>query len=363
MRLGLLIYGSLDTVSGGYLYDHKLVDYLRSQGDEVEIVSLPWRNYARHLSDNLSNKLYQHLLSWQVDVLVQDELNHPSLFLLNQRLAGKISYPKVAIVHHLRSSEQRPAWQNRFYAVVERRYLKTLQGFIFNSRTTLQAVEREGLDLGALPWVIANPAGNFFSGSADETWVRKRASLPGALRIVFVGNVIERKGLHTLLDALARLPTDAYTLDVVGSLSADPAYARRIQQQAAALGLDKTVQFHGTLDHPGMEGVLRQAHVLAVPSSYEGYGIVYIEGMGFGLPAIAGSQGAAGEIITPGENGFLVASENSGEVAGALQLLCTDRQLLAQMGLSALGRFRQHPTWEDMGRTAREFLLQLAVPR
>ena len=53
MKLGLVIYGSLDTVSGGYLYDRKLAEYLRAQGDEVEIISLPWRSYAAHLTDNL----------------------------------------------------------------------------------------------------------------------------------------------------------------------------------------------------------------------------------------------------------------------------------------------------------------------
>ncbi len=53
MRLGLVIYGNLETISGGYLYDRKLVEHLERQGDQVEIISLPWRNYARHLGDNL----------------------------------------------------------------------------------------------------------------------------------------------------------------------------------------------------------------------------------------------------------------------------------------------------------------------
>ena len=39
VRVGMLIYGDLDTLSGGYLYDRKLVQYLRSQGDEVEVIS------------------------------------------------------------------------------------------------------------------------------------------------------------------------------------------------------------------------------------------------------------------------------------------------------------------------------------
>ena len=43
-----------------------------------------------------------------------------------------------------------------------------------------------------------------------------------SLRLLFIGNVIPRKGLHTLLDALARLPKGSVQLDIVGSLTTDP---------------------------------------------------------------------------------------------------------------------------------------------
>ena len=81
MHLALVIYGSLDTVSGGYLYDRMLVQHLREQGDEVEIVSLPWRNYAVHLTQNFAPQLR----NWRgYDAILQDELNHPSLFIANR---------------------------------------------------------------------------------------------------------------------------------------------------------------------------------------------------------------------------------------------------------------------------------------
>ena len=88
MRIGLLIYGSLDTLSGGYLYDRKLVEHLRQAGDSVEIVSIPWRSYPAHLADNLSLRLYRRLRDLPVDILLQDELNHPSLALVNRTAAA-----------------------------------------------------------------------------------------------------------------------------------------------------------------------------------------------------------------------------------------------------------------------------------
>jgi len=127
MKVGFVIYGSLDTVSGGYLYDRKLVEYLRTCGDTVEIISLPWRKYAAHLVDNFRFRLPGSGLAaggeargqsphiQPFDILIQDELNHPSLIGAN---AGKHPYPIVSLVHHLRCSELRPAWQNDFYRVL-----------------------------------------------------------------------------------------------------------------------------------------------------------------------------------------------------------------------------------------------------
>ena len=66
MKIGFVIYGSLNTVSGGYLYDRKLVEYLHAQGDTVEIISLPWRNYGAHLMDNFRFRLPKDL-----DILIQ----------------------------------------------------------------------------------------------------------------------------------------------------------------------------------------------------------------------------------------------------------------------------------------------------
>ncbi|MEA2184314.1 MAG: hypothetical protein QOF69_3499, partial [Solirubrobacteraceae bacterium] len=42
MRVGMVIYGSLETLTGGYLYDRKLAEHLTAHGDDVQVISLPW---------------------------------------------------------------------------------------------------------------------------------------------------------------------------------------------------------------------------------------------------------------------------------------------------------------------------------
>ena len=95
---------------------------------------------------------------------------------------------------------------------------------------------------------------------------------------------------------------------------------------------------------------------MAVPSSYEGFGIVYVEGMGFGLPAMASTAGAAGELITHDQNGFLVPPGDAAAVARHVSALCQDRQRLLQMSLAAYKGYATHPTWAETAEAIREFL-------
>ena len=354
MRVALVLYGDLDFISGGFLYDRMLVEHLRRQGEAVEIVSLPWRSYAGGLLDNLSPGLMRRLTAIRADIIVQDELAHPSLLRFNRRRQRRGGPPVVAIVHHLRCSEARPAWQNKLYRRVERRYLASVQGFIFNSRATQKTVEELGGD--RKPSVVAYPGADRFASPPAPAAVTARAQEPGPLRLLFLGNVIPRKGLHTLIAALALLPREAWQLTIVGGLDLDPLYVREIRRQIAGAGLDGQITFTGPLHRDELAAVLANSHALAVPSSYEGFGIVYLEGMAFGLPALATTAGGAVEIITSGRDGFLISPGDISALARHLGTLMADRGLLLTMSLAAQQRFAAHPTWEDAGAAVHRFL-------
>jgi glycosyltransferase involved in cell wall biosynthesis len=361
MRVALVLYGDLDFISGGFLYDRMLVDYLRRQGEEVEIVSLPWRSYPGGLLDNLSPALKLRLGSIRADVILQDELAHPSLFWLNRRLQGRGRPPVVAIVHHLRCSEARPAWQNHFYRLVEHAYLASVNAFIFNSRSTKETVENlVGREKSS---VLAYPGADRFDVRLSREDLAARAHEPGPLRVLFLGNVIPRKELHTLLAALALLPREAWRLTVVGSLEVDAAYVQQIRHQIITSDLSSQVEFTGPLEEEELAARLAESHVLAVPSSYEGFGIVYLEGMAFGLPALATTAGGAVEIITSGRDGFLMSPGDVNTLAGHLRALVENRNQLLAMSLAAQERFAAHPTWEEAGVAVHHFLQSLTISK
>jgi len=358
MHVGFIIYGKLDTTSGGYLYDRQLVRYLQQQGDDVQLISLPWTRYGRHLLHNIDPALLRQLQRSSFDLLLQDELNHPSLFWLNKRLRPHISFPLVSIVHHLRSSESHPAHLLKFYRWIERQYLRTIDGFVFNSKTTRASVE--ALLKEQKPQVVAFPAADHIRSEMDHTLVVKRAHDPGPLRLIFVGNVIPRKGCHGLLTALADLPKGSWQLKIVGDMTVDPDYVRQMKYRAYSSGISAHIHWHGRLSDRDLTSLLTASHVLVVPSTYEGFGIVYLEGMNYGLPAIATTSGAAHEIVSDGLDGFLVSPDDPTALANRIQMLSEDRTLLACQSLAALDRMLAHPTWDVSMARVRQFLVNMS---
>jgi len=348
LKIGLVIYGSLEIMSGGYLYDRKLVESLRKRGDQVEVISLPQRNYAAYLLDNLSFRLPHGF-----DLIIEDELNHPSLLSAN---AGEHPCPVVSLVHNLHSLEPRAVWQNNLFRGIERRYLNSVDGFIFNSETTRIAAQKL---VGAKePFVIANPPTDRFGLRLDADQVRLRADEPGPLRLLFLGNVIPIKGLHVLLEAVLRQPS-AFRLDVVGSLAVDPKYVQAMGHFVKVHGLSSSVRFHDVLEGGPLIEQMKCAQVMVMPSSYEGFGMAYLEGMGFGLPPIATTSGAASEFIRDGENGYLIPPEDPSVLAERLITLALERELLIRLSINALQRYQQQPSWEQIVDRIREFLLSV----
>ena len=360
MRTGLVVYGSLEVVSGGNLYDQILVSHLRSSGHSVEVVSIPLRSYALNLAQNFAAGLRRRLVRSSFDVLLEDELAHPSLVRLNRALRRRIAAPPVSIVsivHHLRSSEERAEWQNDLYRRVEKHYLLSVDAFVFNSETTRETVESL---LGQKTRnVVATPGGDRLSRAITATEVVARAGKEGELRILFVGSLIPRKGLHHLLKALHSLRGRPLLLDVVGSEEADRRYAAAIRGEVRKLGLEGRVHFYGALAGGNLEERFRAAQLLVVPSSYEGFGIVYLEAMGFGLPVIASASGATDEIVRHESTGFLVPPGDVWSLARRIESLLEDRALLSQMGLAAYEAFEDHPGWEDSMKRIEGFLVEL----
>jgi len=361
MRIGLVIYGRLDTLTGGYLYDRIMAKSLEEKGHQVEVVSLAEGSYLKHLRQGFSAQLATRLRDGAFDLLLQDELCHPSLFRVNQQLRRSGGPPTVAIVHQVLCDEPRSAWLNRLYSIAECRYLASVDGFIYNSRTTHRTVEEL---LGEKrPHVIAYPAGDRLAPPLAPEAIRTRGLQPGPLELLFLGNIMPRKGLVPLFKALANAERGSWRLSVVGSEVFDRGYSAEVRRQVDRLGLADAVDFLGPLQGEPLHRQLTASHLFCMPYAYEGFGIAILEAMAFGLPAIGSSAGAAGETIANGVNGFLLDPDDRHGLAVILADLQGNRQRLVDMAAAAVTTFESRPGWQEGAATIEHFLLEMVSGR
>ncbi|VTT88185.1 Glycosyl transferase, group 1 [Halorubrum sp. DM2] len=362
MRVALVLAGDIDAESGGFYYDRRLRDRIRERGHAVEVVSLPRGSYRERLAPNLRARRLTDRLSG-FDVVVEDGLAHPSVLLANRSLDA----PTVALVHMIAwraraaqgaagtdaAGRVRTELARRGVAAVERRFLRGVDAAVYNAETT----RRDAAGLGGPDRnMVAPPAGDRFDPVVSESDIRERAG-SGPLEVTFLGNVVSRKGLDTLVDGVARLDRDAvdWRLTVVGDRTVAPEYVETVERAIAAAGVDDRVSFVGRLDDEAVAARLRESHVLAVPSRYEPFGMVYLEAMGFGCVPLATTAGGAGEFVRDGESGVLVSPDDPRAVARALRDL-DDRDRLAEMGVAARRDYEARPGWPQTLDRAVDFL-------
>ncbi len=141
----------------------------------------------------------------------------------------------------------------------------------------------------------------------------------------FVGSEWERKGLATLIAALALAPD--WTLVVAGEGD-----ERRYRALARAAGVGDAVRWLGVSRDVGLVYALADAFVL--PSSYETFSLVSFEAAASALPVLATPVNGVRELIVDGRNGFLISDEPS-EIAARLRLLAADPALRSRLGGAA----------------------------
>ena len=195
----------------------------------------------------------------------------------------------------------------------------------------------------------------FAPGAAAAEGEALRAHLklePGALLAAFVGGDWERKGLAAAVAALAQAPE--WHLAIAGNGPQRP-----YEQLAASLGVSERVHWLGV--RGDVRPVYAAADAFVLPSSYETFSLVTFEAAASGLPVIAGDVNGVRELITSGENGYLV--EPTAELLAArLVALGADPALRAAFGAAAREAASAF-TWERMVAAHEELFQRLGAAR
>ncbi len=165
------------------------------------------------------------------------------------------------------------------------------------------------------------------------------------------GRLVRQKGHRYLLEALSILKTEglepALVLVGQGPLKAE------LQAEADRRGL--CVNVHDPVPHEEVMNLMLAADAVAMPSLYEGFGIVAAEAMSLQRPLIASRIGPIEEFVSHEVTGLLVPPENAPELAKGLRRLIEDPALGARLGQAARAHILEHFSTEVVSRRWAQF--------
>jgi len=180
-------------------------------------------------------------------------------------------------------------------------------------------------------WACCIPDGVALPARLPE---RKPPELPlRVVRLVGVGTLISLKRWHLVLEALHRVPPavrNKFRFTHVGGTDGSEAstkYAAALRVQAAALGLDRLVEWRG--DQPVTPELLQDMDCLVSPAHREALSVARLEALAAGVPVLAANSGGARDLIHPSRNGWLFRSGDPDDLARMLIMLAESDALLS----------------------------------
>lgn len=333
--------GAIATPTGGFRYDRRMVAELAAAGRPVDslVIEGAWPFPS---DDDVGRAEAAFAAIADGRCVIVDGLALGALPGLAQRHRARLAL--VALVHHPLWLETATAAEEAGQATVdpararlrhdEATALSATRLVIVTSARTARAVSALGVPEARI--AIVEPGCDPFPlarGSQAEVG-DQHAGAP--LRLICVATVTPRKGYRDLVDALARVERDrrgvgaGWTLDIIGSITRDPAHADEIRQQVAARGLAERIRFIGEVDEAALHAHYDQADGMVLASHYEGYGMSLVEALMHGLPLVVTRGGAIADTV--GDGACVVAAGDPEALAGAIRQTLLDphgRQALA----------------------------------
>jgi glycosyltransferase involved in cell wall biosynthesis len=332
MHVSLIVPSPFNTVSGGYVYDRRIVSEVRAAGHEVDVVELIGSfpivdDFARDAACAAWDRLPPETKP------VIDGLALPAFRGLEDAISARGS---AGLIHHPVSLETGLSEANQAaLADVERRLFPRLSRLIVTSETTAETV--------ATRFHIPDERIQTVVPGTDDA-PRGMGSEGPVCEVLSIGTLIPRKGHDVLLRALARLFDLDWHLTIVGSPDRDPPHAHGLVALAEELGIGHRVHFAGELVGDALEAAWRRADLFTLATHYEGYGMVVAEALKRGLPLVVTGGGAAGSLITP-ESGCVCPPGDRDQVSKSLRRLIFGRGLRQHMAEQAWQIGQTLPSW------------------
>jgi len=341
------IPGDLNTRTGGYLYERRLLEELRVTGRDVAYIPLAAGWPAPDAA--LTAEAAARLGALPADrPLILDGLVFGAI---DTDLLAGLAPPVVAMTHHpLGLEDGLPPERAAALIAREAANMRHAAHVVVPSPHTKRTlVARFGVPEDKI--TIALPGFD-------------RPALPDVPRddpplILSVGILCPRKGHDILIEALAQV-ADLPWHAIIAGRDHDVGTAARLRALCADPVLEGRVVLPGSVEDAALWSLYARAAVFALATRYEGYGIVFGEALLAGLPIVTCAAGAVPETVPP-DTGLLVPPDDAPAFAAALRRMLTDPALRDGCGRAARAAGAGLPRWSDTAAVMSGVLDRLAA--
>ena len=336
-RAAFAIPGDIETLTGGYIYERRLLEELRAAGRDVDHVALPG-SFPDPTPEDTAATVAALRAVPPDRVLILDGFIPGSL---DPAGIAALRAPFVAVTHHPLAleaglSDARAAHLRE----TERANLARAAHVLVPSPHT-RALLIDGYGVPPDRITVARPGVTRPSGPPAPT---------DPPLILSVGILHPRKGHDVLIAALDRIRDLPWRAVIVGA-DWDPPHAAGLRAQVAATGLGDRVKLAGKVGADRLDRFWREATVFALATRFEGYGIVFDEAIAAGLPIVTCRTGAVPDTVPP-DAGRLVPPDDPAAFADALRSVLTDDALRARLAAAAQSRAVALNDWADTAAIA-----------
>jgi glycosyltransferase involved in cell wall biosynthesis len=344
--LVFVVPGSLETRTGGYEYDRRMVAGLRVLGWSIETRELDG-TFPRPTTPVLAAAARVLAALPDDATVVIDGLALGAMPEQIEREACRLRI--VALVHlplgcevgldaataaNLRGGERR--------AVVASRLV------IVTGRSAAAVVEGHGIAPSRI--VMIEPG--------TERAPLARGSEDGPLQLLCVATLNRGKGHAILFRALASIADRRWRLTCAGSLTRDLATVQRLRDQRRSDGLGDRIVLTGDLGAPDLDALYDRADLFVLPTLHETYGMAVAEALARGVPVVSTRTGAIPDLVGD-DAGMLVPPGDEKAFTDALRAVITDPDLRTRLAAGARRRRDRLPSWEDAAARMSEALVRL----
>lgn len=336
-KAAFAIPGDITTLTGGYIYERRLLEGLRAQGRDVDHIQLG-ASFPDPSDRDMEDAAARLLAVPQDRPLILDGLVFGAI---DTHILGAMTAPIVAMIHHPLAHENglTPARRDHLFRTERDNLIHAAHVLVPSPHTAA---------LLASDYGVASDRMTIVRPGTDHPAPKAAPTVPPL--ILSVGIQCPRKGHDILLRALAQLLHRDWQAVIVGSRH-DQEYAQALDVLHARLGLQERVKLVGRVSAAELAGYYSTASFFALATRYEGYGIVFDEALSYGLPIVSCQTGAVPDTV-PASAGLLVPPEDPDAFSQALNQFLTNRALRDEKAHFSAACGAALPSWSETARRA-----------